>query len=261
MSGASTASLYSAGSPDDGQLERGQLLEHRQQLGERHRREAVQPHLGHQPPHLRHDLPQPVEPGDLLDLEQPLDERALRRPVAHRVGLLRGHRHEHATGDRAVAEPPLQVGAVPRLEGGPQRQPRRHGIRQVEVTGRRPHPRLAPQPGQVGDGEAGPVGLGHLDDAEVEQPLPGAVERLGQRAEHEGVAVAQPEPGGRLPDEGGAPGRALGQVEARVQLGAVVGAHDVDDQLGRLGRERHVALLAGELGEQAHPGAVGGPQQ
>jgi hydroxymethylglutaryl-CoA lyase len=35
----------------------------------------------------------------------------------------------------------------------------------------------------VGDGEAGPVGLGHLDDAEVEQPLAGAVERLGQRAE------------------------------------------------------------------------------
>ncbi len=147
-----------------------------------------------------------------------------------------------------------------RLEGDPQRQPRRHGIRQVEVTGRRPHPRLASQPRQVGDGEPGPVGLGHLDDAEVEQPLAGAVERLGERPEHEGVVVAQPEARGRLPDEGGAPGCALGQVEARVQLGTVVGAHDVDDELGRVGRERHVALAA-RLGEQAHPGAVGGAQQ
>ena len=113
----------------------------------------------------------------------------------------------------------------------------------------------------MGDDEPGPVGLGHLDDAEVEQPLPGAVERLGERAEHEGLAVAQAEAGGRLPDEGrpGA-GGARRQVEARVQLGAVVGAHDVDDQLGRLGRERDLAAL-GEVGEQPHPGAVGRPQQ
>ena len=132
-----------------------------------------------------------------------------------------------------------------RLEGGAQGEPRRHGIRQVEVAGCRAHPRLAPQPRQVGDGEAGPVGLGHLDDAEVEQPLAGAVERLGEGAEHEGLAVAQEEAGGRLPDEGGcAPAAPVGQVEARVQLGAVVGAHDVDDELGRLGRERDLAALA-----------------
>ena len=248
------------GLADDGELERGNLFEHRQQLGERHRGEAVQPHLGHQSPHLRHDLPQPVEPGDLVDLEQPLDQRALGRPVAHRVGLLGGHRHQHPAGDRAVAEPPLEVGPVPRLVGDAQREPRRHGIRQVEVAGRGPHPCLAPQPGQVGDREAGPVGLGHLDHAEVEQPLAGAVERLGEGTEHEGLAVAQPEPGGGLPDQGGAAGGALGQVEAGVQLGALVGAHDVDDQLGRLGHERDLAAL-GEVGEQPHPGAVGRAQQ
>ena len=201
MSGASTASLYVAGSPTTVSSSRGSSSSTGSRLGERHRREPVQPRLGHEPPHPGHDLPQRVEPGDLLDLEQPVDQRTLGGPVAHRVGLLGGHRHEHPTGDRAVAEAPLQVRPVPRLEGDAQREPRRHGIRQVEVAGCRAHPRLAPQPGQVGDGEAGPVGLGHLDDAEVEQPLAGAVERLGERAEHEGLAVAQPEAGGRLPDE------------------------------------------------------------
>ena len=137
---------------------------------------------------------------------------------------------------------------------------RRHGLRQIEVAGCRAHPGLASQPRQVGDDEPGPVRLGHLDDAEVEQALTGAVERLGERAEHEGLAVAQPEAGGRLPDQGGATRRAGGQVEARVQLGAVVGAHDVDDELGGVRGERDLAAL-GDVGEQAHPGAVGRPQQ
>ena len=132
---------------------------------------------------------------------------------------------------------------------------------QLEVAGRRAHAGLAPQPGQVGDGEAGPVGLGHLDDAEVEQPLAGAVERLGEGAEHEGLVVAQEEAGGRLADQGGpCAGAAHRQVEAGVQLGAVVGAHDVDDELGRVGRERHLAAV-GEVGEQPHAGAVGRAQQ
>ena len=45
-----------------------------------------------------------------------------------------------------------------------------------------------------------------------------------------------------------------------MQLGAVVGADDLDDELGRVGSERHLAL-AGEVGEQADAGAVGGSQQ
>ena len=56
------------------------------------------------------------------------------------------------------------------------------------------------------------------------------------------------------------PAALVGQVEAWVQLGAVVGAHDVDDQLGRVRGERHLTAL-GEVGEQPHPGAVGRPQQ
>ena len=59
---------------------------------------------------------------------------------------------------------------------------------------------------------------------------------------------------------GRAPAALVGQVEARVQLGAVVGAHDVDDELGRLGREGDLAAL-GEVGEQPHAGPVGGAQQ
>ena len=245
---------------DDGELDRRQLVEDGQQLGERDGAEAVQPGLGHQSPHPRHDLPQRAEPGDLLHPEQLLDQGPLGGPVAHRVGLLGGHRHEYPAGGRAVAEPPLQVRPVARLEGGAQGEPRRHRLGQVEVAGCRPHPGLAPQAGQVGDHEAGPVGLGHLDDAEVEQALAGAVERLGQGAQHEGLAVAQEEAGGGLPDQRGAAGRPLGQVEARVQLGAVVGAHDVDDQLGRLGREGDLTTVA-EVGEQPHPGTVGRPQQ
>ncbi len=150
---------------------------------------------------------------------------------------------------------------MPGLEGGAQGEPRRHGLGQVEVAGCRADPGLASQAGQVGDDEAGPVGLGDLDDAEVEQLLPGAVERLGEGAEHEGLAVAQVEAGGGLPDEGGpGAGGAGRQVEARVQLGAVVGAHDVDDELGRLGRERDLTTL-GEVGEQPHAGPVGRAQQ
>ena len=248
------------GLADHGELDRRQLVEHRQQLGERDGAETVQPGLGHQPPHPGHDLPQRVEPSDLVDGEQLVDQRPFGDPVAHRVGLLGGHGHQHPARGRAIAEPPLQVRPVTRLEGGAQREPRRHGIGQVEVAGCRPHPRLAPQAGQVGDHEARPVGLGHLDDPEVEQTLAGAVERLGQGAQHEGLAVAQEEAGGRLPHQGGAPGRALGQVEARVQLGTVVGAHDVDDQLGRLRCEGDLAAVA-QVGEQPHPGAVGRPQQ
>ena len=62
------------------------------------------------------------------------------------------------------------------------------------------------------------------------------------------------------PTRVGAAAAPLGQVEARVQLGAVVGAHDVDDQLGRLRREGHLTAL-GEVGEQPHPRAVGRSQQ
>ena len=148
-----------------------------------------------------------------------------------------------------------------RLEGDAEREPGRHGIRQLEAGGRRPHPRPATQPREVGDGEARPVGVGHLDDPEVEQPLAGAVERLGEGAEHQRLAVAQEEPGGGLPDERGRRARrAHRQVEAGVQLGALVGAHDVDDELGRLGRERDLTALR-EVGEQPDAGAVGRAQQ
>ena len=115
-----------------------------------------------------------------------------------------------------------------RLEGDLQREPGRDGIRQVDVTGQAVHPRQAAQRRKVRDGEACPVGLGHVDDSEVEQALTGAVERLGQGAEHEGGAVAQPEARGRLPDEVGlvigAVGTGSRKGEARVQGGAVLGA-------------------------------------
>ena len=79
--------------------------------------------------------------------------------------------------------------------------------------------------------------------------------------EHEGLAVAQPEPGGRLPDEAGRRRRTpSGRSSRGCSSAPVLGAHDLDDELGRVGRERHLAALA-EVGEQAHPGPVGGAQQ
>ena len=226
---------------DDLDLEVGELAQRGQDVGgEVDGADAVEAQLGHEAPGLGDDLPQRGEGVDRRDLVEPVDEGALGGAVAHRVGVLVREGRQDPAVRGAVPEGPLELGAVPRLEGEPQRQARRDGLGEVEGAVEGAHPRLAAQPGEVGDGEPGPVGLGHLDDAEVEEPLAGAVERLGEGAEDEDVVVAQPEPGRRGADEVGA-ADAAGEVEVGAQLGAVVGAHDVDDELGRLGGEGDLA--------------------
>ena len=245
---------------DDLDLEVGDLAQRGQDVGgEVDGADAVEPQLGHEAPRLGDDLPQRGEGLDRRDLVEAVDEDALGGPVAHRVGVLVREGREHPAVGGAVPEGPLEVRAVARLVGEPQRQPWRDGLGEVEGAVEGAHPGLAPQPGEVGDGEPRPVGLGDLDDAEVEQALAGAVERLGEGAEDEDVVVAQPEARRGRADEVRPPD-AAGEVEVGPQLGAVVGADDVDDELGGLGGEGDLARAA-EVGEQPDAGPVGSPEQ